>query len=40
LPLPPVKMSLPVPLGGFIGVFVEQPVKEAIKSILPSTRLN
>jgi uncharacterized membrane protein (Fun14 family) len=27
-------------LGGFIGLFIGQPVKEAIKLILPSTRLN
>jgi hypothetical protein len=27
-------------IGGFVGVLVEQPVKDAIKSILPSTHLN
>jgi hypothetical protein len=27
-------------VGGFVGVIVEQPVKEAIKSILPSTHLD
>ena len=27
-------------VGGFMGVLIEQPVKDAIRSMLPSTRLN